>query len=88
MNEGMEGHPEAWVPSCCSGELGPGQQPHLPDLPFTHISLDLGAEGRGMGGLVFANFCPCPQAPGKGGLNNKQLVPTDPCHAMFNPATH
>ena len=35
------GTQRAWVPSCCSWELRPGQQPHLPELPFTHISLDL-----------------------------------------------
>ena len=42
MNEGdRQGTLTAWAPLGCRWGLEPGQQPYLPDLPFTHMSLDL-----------------------------------------------
>lgn len=42
VNEGeRRGTLRAWAPFGCRGGLEPDQQPYLPDLPCTHMSLDL-----------------------------------------------
>lgn len=42
VNEGeRQGVLRAWAPFGCRWGLEPDQQPHLPDIPCTHMSLDL-----------------------------------------------